>query len=92
MLNPLWIHVVRVQIILREHRQGIQIHTTLVKQVTYPHRVGRRSRVAVHLTDTHEKSLDTLITVTGNTLWPNEAEFRGGLRWNICAPDTTDLQ
>lgn len=42
----------------------------------YPHRVGRRSCVAVHLTDENEKKLDILITVTGNTLWPGEAEFR----------------
>lgn len=57
----------------------------------YPHRVGRRSCVAVHLSDVNEKKLDILITVTGNTLWPGEAEFRNGLRWNICVPDATDL-
>ncbi|ORM94913.1 hypothetical protein [Pantoea cypripedii] len=57
----------------------------------YPHRIGRRSCVAVHLTDVNEKMLDILITVTGNTLWPGEAEFRTGLRWNICVPDATDL-
>ncbi|PTA87247.1 hypothetical protein CWM66_27265 [Kosakonia sp. H7A] len=57
----------------------------------YPHRVGRRSCVAVHLTDENEKKLDILITVTGNTLWPGEAEFRNGLRWNVCVPDATDL-
>lgn len=57
----------------------------------YPHRVGRRSCVAVHLADAHEKTLDILITVTGNTLWPNEAEFGASLRWNICVPDATDM-
>lgn len=57
----------------------------------YPHRVGRRSCVAVHLADVHDKTLDILITVTGNTLWPGEAEFRTGLRWNICVPDATDM-
>nr|WP_310615739.1 hypothetical protein [Pantoea cypripedii] len=57
----------------------------------YPHRIGRRSCVAVHLTDVNEKALDILITVTGNALWPNESEFRSGLRWNICVPDATDL-
>ncbi len=57
----------------------------------YPHRVGRRSCVAVHLSDVHEKSLDILITVTGNTLWPGEQEYRSGLRWNICVPDATDM-
>ncbi|WP_432735227.1 hypothetical protein [Cronobacter sakazakii] len=57
----------------------------------YPHRVGRRSCVAVHLSDMHEKTLDILITVTGNTLWPGEQEYRSGLRWNICVPDATDM-
>ncbi|HDZ2453992.1 TPA: hypothetical protein RSR67_002812 [Klebsiella pneumoniae] len=57
----------------------------------YPHRIGRRSCVAVHLTDVNEKKLDILITVTGNTLWPGEAEFRNSLRWNICVSDATDL-
>lgn len=36
----------------------------------YPHRVGRRSCVAVHFCDVHGKTLDILITVTGNTMWP----------------------
>ncbi|OSN01304.1 MULTISPECIES: hypothetical protein [Lonsdalea] len=57
----------------------------------YPHRVGRRSCIAVHLIDANEKTLDILITVTGNTLWPNEAEFGASLRWNICVPDATDM-
>ncbi|ABX70662.1 hypothetical protein ICQ89_001746 [Salmonella enterica] len=57
----------------------------------YPHRVGRRSCVAVHLSDVHEKTLDILITVTGNTLWPAEQEYRSGIRWNICVPDATDM-
>lgn len=62
-----------------------------VLQSVYPHRVGRRSCVAVHLTDMNEKALDILITVTGNTLWPNTTEFSTGLRWNICVPDATDM-
>jgi hypothetical protein len=57
----------------------------------YPHRIGRRCCVAVHLTDVNGKKLDILITVTGNTLWPGEAEFRTSLRWNICVSDATDL-
>lgn len=57
----------------------------------FPHRVGRRSCVAVHLTDAGGKKLDILITVTGNTLWPGEAEFESSLRWNICVPDATDM-
>lgn len=57
----------------------------------YPHRVGRRSCLAVHLRDGDEKTLDILITVTGNTLWPGEQEYRSGLRWHICVPDATDM-
>ncbi|WGC20709.1 hypothetical protein NFL61_01835 [Enterobacter ludwigii] len=57
----------------------------------YPHRVGRRSCVSVHLCDVNGKTLDILITVTGNTLWPGEQEYQSGLRWNICVPDATDM-
>ncbi|AUX71581.1 hypothetical protein [Erwinia pyrifoliae] len=57
----------------------------------YPHRVGRRSCVAVHLSDVQDKTLDILVTVTGNTLWPGESEYRTGIRWNICVPDATDM-
>ncbi|AXF77495.1 hypothetical protein LU631_21200 [Erwinia tracheiphila] len=58
----------------------------------YPHRVGRRSCLAVHLEDSRGRTPDILITVTGNTLWPGEGEFRTGIRWNICVPDATDMQ
>ncbi|APG19843.1 hypothetical protein A3780_20605 [Kosakonia radicincitans] len=57
----------------------------------YPHRVGRRSCLAIHLTDAREKSLDILITVTGNTLWPDDRDYRDGVRWHICVPDATDM-
>lgn len=57
----------------------------------YPHRMGRRSCLAVHLNDARGGMLDILITVTGNTLWPGDAEFRTGIRWNICVPDATDM-
>ncbi|BDG86416.1 hypothetical protein GL381_07785 [Salmonella enterica] len=76
----------------------IQLQGEIVKRLehpvllsVYPHRVGRRSCLAVHLSDVHEKTLDILITVTGNTLWPGEQEYRSGLRWNICVPDATDM-
>lgn len=57
----------------------------------YPHRVGRRSCLAIHLTDAREKTQDILITVTGNTLWPDERDYREGIRWHICVPDATDM-
>lgn len=76
----------------------IQLQGEIVKRLehpvllsVYPHRVGRRSCLAVHLSDVHERTLDILITVTGNTLWPGEQEYRSGLRWSICVPDATDM-
>lgn len=67
-----------------------RLHKPVLLSV-FPHRIGRRSCVAVNLTDAGGKKLDILITVTGNTLWPGEAEFEGNLRWNICVPDATDM-
>lgn len=60
-------------------------------QSVYPHRIGRRSCVAVQLIDARKKTLGILITVTGNTLWPGESEFMSAIRWNICVPDATDM-
>lgn len=57
----------------------------------YPHRVGRRSCLAIHLTDVREQVLNILITVTGNTLWPDEKDYREGVRWPVCVPDATDM-
>ncbi|MEH5573160.1 hypothetical protein PO590_13885 [Raoultella ornithinolytica] len=57
----------------------------------YPHRVGRRSCLSIHLTDARDKALDILLTVTGNTLWPDDADYRDGVRWHICVPDATDM-
>ncbi|MCW0346335.1 hypothetical protein NB703_004428 [Pantoea ananatis] len=64
-------------------------HPLLVS--VYPHRVGRRSCTAVHLSGANNSALDILITVTGNTLWPTESDYRTGIRWNICVPDATDM-
>ncbi|NQE78234.1 hypothetical protein [Pantoea ananatis] len=64
-------------------------HPLLVS--VYPHRVGRRSCTAVHLSGANNRALDILITVTGNTLWPTEGDYRTGIRWNICVPDATDM-
>ncbi|CAH6334099.1 hypothetical protein [Pantoea agglomerans] len=64
-------------------------HPLLVS--VYPHRVGRRSCTAVHLSGANNKALDILITVTGNTLWPSGVDYRTGIRWNICVPDATDM-
>lgn len=64
-------------------------HPLLVS--VYPHRVGHRSCTAVHLSGANGRALDILITVTGNTLWPTESDYRTGIRWNICVPDATDM-
>ena len=71
-----------------------EIRTRLAQPVlhsVYPHRVGRRSCLAVHLSDMHGKKLDILITVTGNTVWPGEGDYSSSVRWNICVPDATDM-
>ncbi|MGG6137357.1 hypothetical protein ACQV2E_16000 [Pantoea allii] len=57
----------------------------------YPHRVRRRNCTAVHLSGANNKALDIFITVTGNTLWPTEEDYRTGISWNICVPDATDM-
>jgi|SRR5471030_1927726 len=37
-----------------------------------PHRVGTRNSLSIHLSDHAGKTLDLLITLTGNTVWPVE--------------------
>ncbi|MGC0788660.1 hypothetical protein [Pantoea agglomerans] len=64
-------------------------HPLLVS--VYPHRVGRRSCTAVRLSGANNKALDILITVTGNTQWPADGDYKTGIRWNICVPDATDM-
>jgi len=56
-----------------------------------PHRVGIRNCVAIHMSDSEGKGLDLLITLTGNTVWPDEEEYSRGARWYINLPDATDM-
>jgi hypothetical protein len=64
---------------------------TLLRRLVYPHRVGKRSCLAVLLTDARAKVLNILITVTGNTLWPDDRDYQEGVRWPVCVPDATDM-
>ncbi|WP_409160590.1 hypothetical protein [Pectobacterium sp. B2J-2] len=56
-----------------------------------PHRVGNRCCVSVHVSDLAGKTLDLLITVAGNTLWPDDNEYARGVRWYINVSDATDM-
>lgn len=41
-----------------------------VSMTTHPHRIGNSTSVALHLEGRLGQCIDVLITVTGNTLWP----------------------
>ncbi|UUE35793.1 hypothetical protein L0Y23_18425 [Pectobacterium aroidearum] len=56
-----------------------------------PHRVGNRCCVSVHISDPTGKALDLLITVAGNTVWPDDNEYARGVRWYINVSDATDM-
>lgn len=56
-----------------------------------PHRVGVRNCLSIHMGDNEGKGLDLLITLTGNTVWPDEDEYARGARWYINLPDATDM-
>jgi hypothetical protein len=56
-----------------------------------PHRVGSKNCLSVHLSDCESKTLDLLITLTGNTVWPDDEEYARGARWYINLPDATDM-
>lgn len=56
-----------------------------------PHRVGSLNCVSVHLKDNTGATLDLLITITGNTVWPDDNEYVRGARWYINVADATDM-
>ena len=56
-----------------------------------PHRVGLLNCVSVHLKDNTRATLDLLITITGNTAWPDDNEYARGVRWYINVVDATDM-
>jgi len=56
-----------------------------------PHRVGTHNCLSIHLSDHAGKTLDLLITLTGNTIWPDKEEYATGARWYSNLPDATDM-
>lgn len=56
-----------------------------------PHRVGSLNCLSVHLKDNAGGTLDLLVTITGNTVWPDHNEYARGARWYINVADATDM-
>ncbi|HGM5813776.1 acetyltransferase [Serratia ureilytica] len=56
----------------------------------HPHRIGRRTSVALHLEGRLGRCIDVLITVAGNTLWPQPDEYSHP-RWYVTVPDAADM-
>ncbi|CAI0967047.1 acetyltransferase [Serratia quinivorans] len=61
-----------------------------VSLTTHPHRIGSRSSVALHLEGRLGSCIDVLITVNGNTLWPELEEYKHP-RWYVTVPDAADV-
>ncbi len=55
----------------------------------HPHRVGLSSSVAIYLEGKLKQAVNILITVTGQTSWPQEEEYAHP-RWYITVPDSAD--
>jgi hypothetical protein len=73
------------QALIRLKVEIIKRLETPVLLSVYPHRVGKRSCLAVLLTDARENVLNILITVTGNTLWPDDRDYQeGGAGLSAC--------
>lgn len=60
-----------------------------VRFTVHPHRIGCRTSVALHLEGRLRRCIDVLITVTGNTRWPQPDEYSHP-RWYLTVPDTAD--
>ncbi|MDR3430748.1 MAG: hypothetical protein P4L95_02380 [Rouxiella aceris] len=56
-----------------------------------PHRVGMRNCLSLHLSNNIGVTLDLLITLTGNTVWPDDNEYAKGTRWYVNLTDATDM-
>ncbi|NDL64260.1 hypothetical protein [Acerihabitans arboris] len=81
-----------------DHRQVTRLCDEVCRRLQHPiivsvrpHRVGMRNCLSVHLSDHAGKALDLLITLTGNTVWPDDEEYARGARWYINLPDATDM-
>ena len=61
-----------------------------VLPATHQHRVGLSSSVAIYLEGKLKQAVNILITVTGQTSWPQEEEYAHP-RWYITVPDSADL-
>ncbi len=61
-----------------------------IQLTVHPHRIGSRTCVALHLEGRLGRCIDALITVAGNTLWPQQEEYDHP-RWYITVPDAADV-
>ncbi|HID9885440.1 acetyltransferase [Serratia marcescens] len=61
-----------------------------VQLTAHPHRIGSRTSVALHLEGRLGRCIDVLITVAGNTLWPQPDEYSHP-RWYVTVPDAADV-
>lgn len=61
-----------------------------VRLTAHPHRIGSRTSVALHLEGRLGRCIDVLITVAGNTLWPQPDEYSHP-RWYVTVPDAADM-
>lgn len=61
-----------------------------VRLTVHPHRIGSRTSVALHFEGCLGRCIDVLITVAGNTLWPQPDEY-GHPRWYVTVPDAADV-
>ncbi|GJK49701.1 hypothetical protein TUM17560_20780 [Serratia marcescens] len=61
-----------------------------VRFTAHPHRIGSRTSVALHLEGRLGRCVDVLITVAGNTLWPQPDEYSHP-RWYVTVPDAADV-
>lgn len=61
-----------------------------VRLTAHPHRIGSRTSVALHLEGRLGRCIDVLITMAGNTLWPQSDEYSHP-RWYVTVPDAADV-
>jgi hypothetical protein len=66
------------------------IALALLSRSRHPHRIGSRTSVALHLEGRLGCCIDVLITVAGNTRWPQPDEYRHP-RWYVTVPDAADV-
>ncbi|QXX02507.1 MULTISPECIES: acetyltransferase [Enterobacterales] len=77
-------HLMRLRAMIKQRMTGP------VRMTCHPHRVGLSSSVAIYLEGKLKQAVNILITVTGQTSWPQEEEYAHP-RWYITVPDSADL-